>query len=123
MRGEVRDYLEYLHRLLTAREFEAFVAESAPKLEELTELAYGVPAESMRRGMLQALEDHSVEPYRLQPLDWSEVDLRLVAGGRMIDCLRKNRRNVLEYVEPKDQDVFFLPTMVGKIGAQWKILR
>jgi hypothetical protein len=123
LRAQVHEYLKLLYGLLTARQFDAFLSESATKLEELTVRAYGASAESLGRGMLQAFQVHSVAPYHLLPLELSEVDMRPVAGGRLIDCLRKNRRHVFEYVDPEEEDSFFLPTMIGKVGSQWRILR
>jgi hypothetical protein len=123
VREQASNYVRRLYGLLAAKQFDAYILESSTKLDELTEGAYGAPAEPMRRGMLRALQDHSEAPYKLQPLEISDEGMRLVAGGRMIECLRKDRRHLLEYVHPGQDGAFFLPTMIGKVDSVWKILR
>ena len=123
LREQVLDYVKSLHNLLAVADFNGFVSESAIKLNELTAQAYGVSAEYMRNNMLQALKVHSEPPYGLRALNLQEIDLRLVAGGRLIECLRKDRGYVLEYKQPQKPDTFFLPLMVGQFDNRWRILR
>jgi hypothetical protein len=123
LRSRVLEYLSYLHGLLNERRFDAFVDESAIKFNDLTERAYGLPPEPMRRQMLEALNSQSSPPNVLEPLNPNDLDLRLVAGGRMIECLRSDRRYVLEYQAPGQDDEFFLPTMIGETAGRWRILR
>lgn len=123
VRTQVLDYVRSLHALLAAGDFNGYMSESAAKLEELTAQAYGLSAEGMRKNMLQALKTHSEPSYSLRPFDPQEVDLRLIADGRMIECLRKDRGYVLEYANTKSADTFFLPLMVGQIQTRWRILR
>ena len=119
----VQNYLIRLHGLLATRQFERFMAESSVKLQELTERAYGVPVDYLRPTMLRELRSHAAEPYQLAPLEPAELDLRLVAGGQLVECLCQNRRHALEYRQAAGNDTFFLPAMVGQVGSHWQILR
>jgi len=106
-----------------AGDFNSYLSESAKKLEELTTRAYGVSAEYTRNNMFQALKVHSEPPYCLRALNFQEADLRLVAEGRMIECLRSDRGYVLEYRQAQKPGTFFLPLMIGQIDRCWRILR
>jgi hypothetical protein len=123
LRAHVLDYIAYLHGLLATGQFDSFIAQSSAKLGELSAGAYGISAARMRRTMVEALQSHSQPPYALDPLNLDTVDLRLVADGRMIECLRPDRRYILQFRTPDDGDVFFLPTMIGQAGGYWSILR
>lgn len=124
LRSRAYDYLAYLHGLLAAGRVAEFVETNRLRLEEITARAYGVSPRPLRRTLTQAIEQHaSSEEWSLLPLDPREIDLRLVAGGRMIECLRTNRHNALEYVRKDSPETFFLPAMIGVLGNSWQILR
>ena len=115
------DYISRLHGLLAAGQFATFVEESALKIEEYAR-AYGILAEPVRRSMLQALSSQAAALH-LRPLDPQAIDLRLVAGGRMIECLRTDRHHALEFAGEGEGPTFFLPTMIGVTTLGWRMLR
>jgi hypothetical protein len=123
--GEVRagalNYLAHLHGMLAAGDFAAFVTESRTKLDEYAR-AYGIAAEPVHESMLEGLSSEAVK-LSLFPLNPSDIDLRLVAGGRMIECLRKDRTHALEFRSATDGPVIFLPAMIGIAGGVWRMLR
>jgi hypothetical protein len=123
LRGSVLEYLTFLHDLLATGQFERFIAESEIKLKELTVRAYGIEAGPFRDEMLAGLSSHLGPPYELAPLVPEEIDLRLVAGGRLIECLKRDYGYVLESNHPETKDTFFLPIMVGQREGRWNILR
>jgi len=123
LRAQVLDYIRRLHGLLQTQNFDGFLTESSLKLEEMTEHAYGVPAAPMRQNMLEALQAHSAQPFRLQALDEASIDMRLIASGRMLECIRKDRTHVLQFVNSETQDTFFLPLMIGLAGNRFRLLR
>jgi len=124
LRSRAFDYLAYLHGLLAAGRVAEFVEVNRLRLEEITRAAYGVPAEPLRRTLMQALEQRvASEDWSLLPLDPREIDMRLVGGGRMIECLRTNRHHALEYVRKESPETFFLPAMIGVLGDSWQVLR
>jgi len=124
LRARAFDYLAYLHGLLAAGRIAEFVEINKLRLEEITRLAYGVSPQPLRRTLTQAIERHAAnEEWSLLPLEAREIDLRLVAGGRMIECLRTNRHHALEYARKESPETFFLPAMIGVLGDSWQILR
>ena len=123
VRSEVVNYITYLHKLLAERKFDAFIEESSTKIEEVTAGAYGVPSGPFRRDLLKGLQIHSTPPYVLEPVTSDTLDLRIVASGRMVECLRRNRRCALEFTRSDALDTFFLPTMIALKGRTWRLLR
>ncbi len=118
------DLLNHLHQLLVARQIAEFVAAMRLKLDEITIRAYGVSREPMLATMTRVLEQYSSDPaWTLLPLDPDAIDLRLVADGRLIECLRKDGHRALQYVRPDNQSTFFLPAMVGRFNSSWQVLR
>jgi hypothetical protein len=124
LRARAMDYIAYLHGMLAAGRVAEFVEINRLRLEEITARAYGVSPRPLRRTMTQALEQRATsEEWSLLPLEPREIDLRRVASGRMIECLRSNRHHALEYVRKESSDTFFLPAMIGVLGDSWQILR
>ena len=120
LRSSAIDYITYLHNLLVQRRFDTFMAESAVKFDEMAR-AYGTPMGPFRDAMMQRLQKQ--EPEHLAPLNRDTLDLRLIAKGRMVECLRRGRKQVLEYEQPDSKNTFFLPLMIGQIQGKWKVLR
>jgi len=114
------DYLHHLHGLLATAQFENFVAESELKIKEYAH-AYGIAVEPAREGMLSALSSQAAT-MKLRPWALDEFDLRLVADGRLIECLRIDRHHALEFIGT-DGPSFFLPTKIGIAKGKWQILR
>jgi hypothetical protein len=121
VRSAAMEYLAGLHAMLAAGRFDEFVEASAIKIEEYAR-AYGIAAGPVRATMRQALASETAG-LKLRPLDPSEIDLRLVAGGRMIQCLRTDRHDALEYAGAPGGPTFFLPAMIGATASGWRLLR
>jgi hypothetical protein len=115
-------YLTSIQAALAAGRFDEFEAQAGIKLDEMSE-AYGISSGPVRASLRQVLEDHSVEPWKLLPLEPSGIDLRLVAGGRMLDCQRLDRRHVFLFRNSDTGNTFFLPFMIGLLNGTWKALR
>lgn len=120
LRGRALDYLSGLHALLAEGQFETFITESDVKIAEYAR-AYGIARGPVRNGMLEALKSESAKG-KLSPVPSGDIDLRLVAGGRMIECLRTDRHHALEFSNGEGP-AFFLPVMIGILGLDWRILR
>jgi hypothetical protein len=114
------EYLIRLHGMLASGDFTGFMEESRIKIDEYAR-AYGIAAGPVRESMLEALTSQAAE-LRLRPLKPAELDLRLVAGGRMIECLRADRTHALEFSGEEGQ-AFFLPAMIGISDGVWRLMR
>lgn len=123
LRYQAMDYLKFLHGLIATQQFDRFLDQSSLKLEEASDRAYAISSEQMKRSTLQMLQSHSQPPWVLDPLDPDTVDLRLVGSGRMIQCLRRDRSQVVQFRKPESRATFFLPLMIGRLGNAWVLLR
>ncbi len=119
LRASAIGYLNHLHTLLDQRRFAEFIAEGSRRFDEMGR-AYGMPMEGLRGAMLSGL--NAQEKDHLVPFDPSAIDLRLVAGNRMIECLRRDRKFLFEYDQPDPAQTFFLPLMIGQVQNKWTIL-
>jgi hypothetical protein len=116
--------LQQLHALLARKELAAFEKLLELKFSELTEGAYGVPAGPLRAGFVKGLSRCMQDPdWLLLPCERPDVDLRLVADGRMVECLRPTGHHALIYEKSGTEESFFLPTMLGHVDGSWQILR
>jgi hypothetical protein len=118
------DYLTRLHGMLASGRIDDFVRENELKLEEITTRGYGISPAPMRRSLTETIQKHSQDrDWKLLTLERKEIDMRLVAGTRMVECMRNNWQHALQYSKRNSEDSFFLPTMIGLLGDSWRILR
>ena len=122
-RLQVLEELHQLYALLVAGDFADFVNEQRLKLHEVANVAYGMPDGTLQAQMLAALTSSSKPPFVLSPFASEGINLRLVAGGRMIECRQRDGRHVFEYRKPGTDQSFFVPTMVGNLDGRWQVLR
>ena len=116
--------LAELHRMLAAGETARLLAVMAVKLREITTGAYGVPEANLRNGLLQALGTCAGDPaWILQPCAAGDVDLRLVGGDRLVECMRPDGLHALTYIHRETHETFFLPAMLGIADGAWQVLR
>jgi hypothetical protein len=59
----------------------------------------------------------------LLPVAATDVDLRLVGGGRLIECLRRDGQHALCFVKTNTPQTFFLPAKLGFADGAWQVLR
>lgn len=94
------------------------------KLQEVATGAYRAPAGPLRAGLAQGLAQCMGNPaWTLLPVEPGQVDLRLVAGRRMAECLRPGGAHALTYVKANSRATFFLPVMLGMLEGRWQVLR
>jgi hypothetical protein len=116
--------LQQLRALLEQKKVDSVLALMAGKLDEVTRQAYGVPPEPLRAGLQRALQRTLADPaWQPLPLDPAALDLRLVAQGRLVECLRPDGRHAFTWVKPGSSATFFLPVMLGLLQGRWQVLR
>jgi hypothetical protein len=96
---------------------------SADRFEEVSR-AYGVSADEREDMLRKMLTSQSDRP------DWlfitpeeDDLALRLVAGGRMVECVATDWRPLIRGVPGGEQGRFLFPMMIGKRGEDWLIMR
>jgi hypothetical protein len=122
IREEIVEYVRSLHTLLRLGRFDEFVNECDIKLAEVTS-AFGWTEGRMRDDLAQRLREYSVLPYVLEFLSPEALDLRAVAGGRLVQCVRGQRQPPLQFRHVERRSTFSLPLMVGRFAGRWRVLR
>ncbi|HYD76638.1 hypothetical protein [Ramlibacter sp.] len=121
--ADAHPILVHLHRLLQAGDIGGLATVLQAKLQEVTADAYDIAAGPMANALRQQLQACMQSPeWTLLPVDRPQVDLRLVAGRRLVECLRPNGTPALTYVS-QDEEEFSLPVMLGVLDGRWAVLR
>jgi hypothetical protein len=116
--------LQKLAAVLQQKDLDTVERLMAVKLGEITQGAYGVDPGPLRAAFRRGLQRCFTEPgWSLLPLGPDDLDLRLVARRRLVECLRPDGRHALTYSKEGSRQTFFLPVMLGLWQGRWQILR
>lgn len=120
-RDEIRAYLTELARSLSTGDTEMFLARSEVRLAEVAR-AFGRPRGEkeavIRNG--QALRRRR-SGFAVYAVDEAAYDLRLCAGGRLVECVADDWRAIVREA-PSDETMYF-PMMLARVGGAWCIAR
>jgi hypothetical protein len=117
-RGEIGEFLEGLRASLEKQDPEPFLAAGAPRFDELAK-AYEDPPYKKRNILRRTTE----EIEGMQALDPETFDLRLAAGGRLVECLAKDWDAILREAPDKDGNVDHYDMFIGRDAGGWKMYR
>lgn len=117
-REEIAAFLESLRASLEARDPEPFLAAGAPRFDELAK-AYEDPPYKKRN----ILRRTTAEVDGMQALDPATFDLRLAAGGRLVECLAKDWDAILRGAPDKDGNEDHYDMFIGRDPDGWKMYR
>jgi hypothetical protein len=59
----------------------------------------------------------------IDPVDPSDWDLRLVADGRLVECLARDWRPIVRTKPLPDDEPYEFPMLLGRIDGKWRIVR
>lgn len=117
-RGEIAVFLEGLRTSLAERDPEPFLAAAAPRFDELAK-AYEDPPFKKRNIFRRTLD----EVDGMAELDPETFDLRLAAGGRLVECLANDWDPILRGAPDKDGNEDHYDMFIGREAGAWKIYR
>jgi hypothetical protein len=121
--AEVLVLLNELRDSLAGGDTSPYIARQRTRLDEVTR-AYDLPPgqkESLIR--LGNRRDVARPDFGFEPIDPEQLDLRLVAGGRLVECLALDREPVLREKRAKDGSRGLYPLLLGRVGEKLEILR
>lgn len=121
--GDVTRFLKSLATALGRGDPEPYLQAARVVFEESAR-AYGKSAEVEMHGFRTDLKEASTHPtWALEPVDPERFDLRLVAGGRLVECLTKDWKPILRQRERSDgTSDWEWPMKLGNLNGQWKML-
>jgi hypothetical protein len=113
-------FIEKIKASFEQGKFNDIVAVGQAKFDE-AERSYPIYEKGMMAAMFAEEMGQMTQHPKWKPGEMSrdEYDLRLVAGGRMIDPVAKDWRPIVRMAE--DQFAYFM--MIGRIDGEWQILR
>jgi len=120
---EIEEYLTALQKALAEGDPEPFIEAGAIRLQEVEkafDLKAGSKAEHVRKVTLR----DAAEPWwGLQSLDSGQFDLRLCAGGRLVECVGRDFQPLLKENQDDDGGVGSYDMILAKINDHWQIVR
>jgi hypothetical protein len=119
----VADVIELLRGGLAAGDPQPYFELGARSLQE-TARAYGQSAD-LGVETLRAVvaESRNAPHWQFPPVPRDRWDLRLVAGGRMVECIATDWEPILRSVTDDDGNAFDIPLYLGRVGGHLVILR
>ncbi len=122
-REQIEELLKTLRKAFLRKRFDPVLDLVKPRLRQV-EQAYGLPEEDRQKVLSNILQELSSEPdWDMEPLKEDQWDLRVCGGGRLVECLTKDRKPILCATPDNTGGRFTFPAFLGKIGGEWKILR
>jgi hypothetical protein len=122
-RREIEGFLSTLHEALTNGDPEPFIEAGAIRLAEVEkafDLKPGMKAEHVRK---VTLRDAAQPWWGMQPLNSDQFDLRLCAGGRLVECIGHDFQPLLKESPDDDGGVGMYDMLLAKIEDKWQIVR
>ncbi|MGE0442206.1 MAG: hypothetical protein AB7L66_05235 [Gemmatimonadales bacterium] len=123
LEAEVADVIGILSSGLAAGEPDAYFQLGVPSLQETArayELSPDVGVETLRAVVAESRN----EPHWSFPgVPRDQWDLRLVAGGRMVECIAADWEPILRSVTGADGGAFDIPLYLGRLGGRLQVLR
>ena len=98
---------------------------SKQKFDEVARV-YGIAADERAEMFDRLLNEESQKPHWIfETPEEDDVDLRLCADGRMIECIGKDWKSSIRAVPSPEEDRFMFPMMIGRLEADgdWIIMR
>lgn len=117
-RAQIEALLNRLWASLAQGDPEPFLEAAEPRFDELAQ-AFEDPPYKKRN----AFRKLAAEIQGLQPLDPETFDMRLAAGGRMVECLQKDWQPILRGVpdEAGNEDQYDM--FLARLDGEWRIVR
>ncbi len=119
----VANLVEAIRSGLHAGDARPFFELGARSLQEIARAFGDSPDQGVT--ILRAVVDHSrnAAHWKFPPIPRDLWDLRLVAGGRMIECVGKDWDPLVRSITDEEANSFSMPMFVGRTAGRWAVLR
>lgn len=114
---EATRYVQSMHGSLARKSFPGFWAHNETAHREVAR-AFDVPLTERQSAAEGALNRQFADPaFAMAPLVAEQFDYRLVASGRLLECIAKDWRAVVRTEPDSEGNVMRFPIMVGRIDG------
>jgi hypothetical protein len=123
LRREVTQYVQSLHASLARKSFPRFWAHNEVAHREVA-LAFDVALGERQSAAESVLARRFADPaFAMAPLVAEQFDLRLVGGGRMVECVAKDWGALVRTAPDAEGKVMRFPITVGRVDGVLRGLR
>ncbi len=123
LRAEVAAYLRSLRQSLSSRSFPAFWAHNEVTHHEVA-VAHDLALADRRTAAEGALRERFAEPtFAMEEVDAEALDLRLVARGRLVECLAADWGAAVRTQADGEGRVMRFPLLLGRVDGALRGLR
>lgn len=120
---EATRYVQSMHGALARKSFPGFWAHNETAHREVAR-AFDVPLSERQSAAEAALNSQFADPaFAMAPLVAEQFDYRLVANGRLLECIAKDWRAVVRTEPDSEGNVMRFPIMLGRIDGNLLGLR
>lgn len=120
---EIFDYLTALRALLNDGDCDAFLTKQKLRLADIARAFDMRPSQKMNQIRRIFADEFGQPNWVFDPLDEGSFDLRLVADGRMVECIGKDWEPIVRQAPDADGNVGAWDVMLAKIDGAWQIVR
>lgn len=123
LRQEATRYLQSMHGALARRSFPGFWAHNEVTHGEVA-VAHDLPLGERRAAAESALQSVFDDPaFAMAPLVAEDFDFRLVAGGRLLECIAKDWGAIVRTEPDSEGHVMRFPISLGRVDGALRGLR
>jgi hypothetical protein len=121
--GAVANLIELIRGGLAAGDTSAFLDLGTTALREIARAYQDSPDQGVNTLRAVVDDGRSAVHWKFPPVPRDLWYLRLVAGGRMIECIAKDWEPIVRSITDGEDNSFSMPLMVGRSGGRWMVLR
>lgn len=122
-RAEILAFLKEIRGLLEAGDCEGFLDRQKLRIAD-TALAYGKRPANKKNEIRRVIADEFGKPsWGFPPIPEDKLDLRLVAHGRVVECIGSDWEPLVRRNPDEDGNGGFFELMISKIDDAWQIVR
>lgn len=122
-RAAIVETIRIVHQAFTAGEPEPILQRARLYLQEEARAIPGTSVAEMTSGLRRDIARNAGRKDWVAPLAEEQFDFRLCAGDRLVECISKFWKPVIDTLPQPDGSIYPFSMFLGRIGREWLILR
>jgi len=122
-RTAIVETIRVVHQAFAVGDPAPILQRSGIYLEEEARALPFRPAADLADRMRRDIAQNAGRTSWVAPLIEEEFDLRVCAGNRLVECISKRGKSLIDTLPQPDGSIYPFPMFLGRIGRDWMILR